>query len=152
MKDDGGDLKILLVKRADRDNDPWSGHMAFPGGRRSPLDLDLVGTAHRETLEETGIDISQCTLLGSMDPLNSTVAPDLFIQPFIYISEKEPEITLNEELRAHYWVSLNDLRGARGTTLNGDQEQPAFLTAGEAVWGLTYRMLERFFGIFDGEG
>jgi len=26
--------RILVIKRKERPNDPWSGHIAFPGGRR----------------------------------------------------------------------------------------------------------------------
>jgi hypothetical protein len=36
---------ILFIRRADRSGDPWSGHMALPGGRRDPSDLDLAGTS-----------------------------------------------------------------------------------------------------------
>ena len=42
-------LEVLFIKRAERDGDPWSGHMAFPGGRREPHDSDLYSTALRET-------------------------------------------------------------------------------------------------------
>ena len=53
------DLEVLLIKRARRDGDPWSGHMALPGGRRDPADTSLRQTAVRETLEETGIDLDE---------------------------------------------------------------------------------------------
>ena len=147
-----GTLKVLLVKRATRETDPWSGHMAFPGGRRGHGDSDLMATACRETREETGIDLRQCTVIGSIDTLHSAVSPDMWIQPFIFSCTEPPEVTLNEELMAHYWVTLEDLGRSRGKTRIGPREFPAYLVEGEAVWGLTYRMLERFIGILDGEG
>ena len=147
-----GTLKVLLVKRATRETDPWSGHMAFPGGRRGHGDRDLMATACRETREETGIDLRQCTAIGSIDTLHSAVSPDMWIQPFIFSCTDPPEVTLNEELMAHYWIPLEDLYRSRGNTRIGPREYPAYLVEGEAVWGLTYRMLERFIGILDGEG
>ena len=143
--------RILLVKRATRVTDPWSGHMAFPGGRRGHGDIDLMATACRETREETGIDLTQCTPVGNLDSLFSTVRPDMRIQPFIFTCEEPPEITLNEELMAHYWMSLEELDRSRGKTRIGSREFPAYLIEEEAVWGLTYRMLEKFFSIINGE-
>src|SRR6185295_16981272 len=58
LAESGGEVDLLLIHRATRDDDPWSGHMAFPGGRRHPDDTDVVHTAVRETLEEVGIDLS----------------------------------------------------------------------------------------------
>src|SRR5262245_28580055 len=51
------DLGVLLIKRAKREGDPWSGHMALPGGRRDPKDASLIETAAREAREETGVDL-----------------------------------------------------------------------------------------------
>jgi 8-oxo-dGTP pyrophosphatase MutT (NUDIX family) len=147
LREEEGDLKVLLVKRAPRDTDPWSGHMAFPGGRRSPLDTNLMGTACRETLEETGIDLSECTLIGNLDTFNSNVDPDLFIQPFVFVCQKKPKIVLNEELTSYLWVSLVDLKESIGNARIGLGEVPAFFIAGEVVWGLTYRMIDSFYRI-----
>jgi 8-oxo-dGTP pyrophosphatase MutT (NUDIX family) len=144
--------KVLLVKRAAREADPWSGHMAFPGGRRGHGDPDLMATACRETREETGIDLTQCTDIGPLDALYSTVRPDMCIQPFLFSCQDPPAVTLNYELMAHYWVPLEELDRSRGKTKIGQREFPAYLVEGEAVWGLTYRMLERFFGILNDEG
>src|SRR5258706_13265424 len=60
-------LSLLLVRRAERDGDPWSGHMALPGGHAHPSDVDLLHTARRETLEEVGIDLTDAELLGRLD-------------------------------------------------------------------------------------
>ena len=49
------DDSILLIRRAEREGDSWSGHWSFPGGRREPEDPDLLHTALRELEEECGI-------------------------------------------------------------------------------------------------
>ena len=50
----GGASEVLLIERAEKPGDPWSGHMAFPGGRLDPSDPDPRFTAERETFEEVG--------------------------------------------------------------------------------------------------
>ena len=65
------DLELLLIKRARDPRDPWSGHMALPGGRRDAADPDLASTAVRETLEETGVELTRdppTTPLGVWNP------------------------------------------------------------------------------------
>src|SRR5439155_15907006 len=54
---DAGDPELLMIKRAEAERDPWSGHVALPGGRMEPRDRDLLETAIRETWEETGVDL-----------------------------------------------------------------------------------------------
>ena len=54
-----GEPELLMIKRAEAEGDPWSGHVACPGGRMEPEDHDLAVTAVRETLEETGDDIAR---------------------------------------------------------------------------------------------
>ena len=80
LKGEGRGLQILLVRRAIAPSDPWSGDMAFPGGRRHPEDRSLRETAIRETMEETGIDLCCHRLLGTMEVSTSTVTPELAIQ------------------------------------------------------------------------
>ena len=49
------DLHLLFIHRAEHENDPWSGHMGFPGGRKDPEDPDLLNTVVREVHEEIGV-------------------------------------------------------------------------------------------------
>ena len=49
----GISMDVLLIKRSTNERDPWSGHMALPGGRWEPDDSELQQTAIRETFEET---------------------------------------------------------------------------------------------------
>lgn len=150
LKDDDGDLQVLLVKRTIRPTDPWSGHMAFPGGRRNAADADLRETAVRETKEETGIDLDDCLYLGTLNPMKSNVVPVMCVLPFVFACEGTTEVTLNEELCAHYWVSLDELRKSKGKAKMGRGHVSSYLVAGEVVWGLTYRMFEQFFSMISG--
>jgi len=145
----GRDLQVLLVKRAANPSDPWSGHMAFPGGRRRPEDGDIRETVTRETLEETGIDLRGCRVLGAMNATTSTIAPELEVLPFVAVCDETPRITLNEELCSYFWVSLESLRRSKGTAQVHGERVPAFLVEGEVVWGLTYRMLENLLRLLE---
>ncbi len=139
--------KVLLVKRATRENDPWSGHMAFPGGRRGKDDIDLKTTAMRETWEETGIDLNKFNFIGCIDSIYSTVRPDMCIQPYIFACTELPDIALNEELIAFYWINLEDLERSQSLIRIEYIDHPAYIIEEEVIWGLTFRMLKRLIEI-----
>ena len=58
LRERDGDIEALFIRRAEHDGDPWSGDLAFPGGRIDPEDVDARAAAERETLEELALDIS----------------------------------------------------------------------------------------------
>jgi len=146
---EGKDLKILLVKRAENPSDPWSGDMAFPGGRRHPEDPDLWATVVREMMEETGIELRDCRFLGTLDAASSIVAPTLGVLPFVFICEKKPEIKLSGELRSYLWVSIEQLKLSKGIAEVPKGAVPAYVIEDEVVWGLTHRMLENLLHLLD---
>ena len=143
VKPNDDDLELLLVKRAEATGDPWSGDMAFPGGKKMPEDRGLVDTVAREVLEETGIDLRSAGTLGYMEPLFSSVRKTFRVQPIVYSFQEKPEIHLNYELTRYMWAPLNALRKSRCQTVVKGWEGPVFRIDGEVVWGLTYRMLEK---------
>jgi len=155
LRFEGRDLKLLLVKRAENPSDPWSGDMAFPGGKRHAMDGDLWETVVRETLEETGVELCDCRFLGTLDIATSNVAPTLGVLPFVFFCEETPEIRLSGELVSYIWVSIEQLRRSKGIIPVKQGTAPAYGMEGEVVWGLTYRMLESLLHILDmaaGEG
>ncbi|MEE8146872.1 MAG: CoA pyrophosphatase [Longimicrobiales bacterium] len=147
-------FEVLLIKRAEVAGDPWSGHMALPGGRRDAGDPTLLATAIRETAEETGVVLTESEhLLGSLDrasPWTSHV-PRLSIHPFVFgVPSSTTAMAASREVQSVHWASLESLRdpASQGTfeyaLPTGSRTFPCFLIDGQAVWGLTYRILTRF--------
>ncbi|MEO6028398.1 MAG: CoA pyrophosphatase [Candidatus Binatia bacterium] len=152
----GDDTEMLFIERAEHPLDPWSGHMAFPGGRVDPGDATPRAAAERETLEEVGLALGNAELLGRLDDVEG--APpgfdSLVVSAFVYhLAERIPP-TLNHEVRAVLWVPIAHLLDQRRRVpFYWPREQrtnhhPGILV-GEpdrhVVWGLTYRFLELFF-------
>src|SRR5436190_24050571 len=78
--------ELLFIKRAERAGDPWSGQIAFPGGRRQASDAALVDTARRESKEEVGLDPGRLgSYVGSLDECEPGAKrlPSLVIAPFV---------------------------------------------------------------------
>jgi 8-oxo-dGTP pyrophosphatase MutT (NUDIX family) len=140
------DLEILLVKRARSVRDPWSGQMAFPGGKRDSRDRDLLQTAIRETFEETSIDLHNgCCILGALESTRSGAEPNLLVAPFVILVKDDPAIKLSRELAGHLWIPLKSLSACKRTARMPFGETPAYVVKGHVVWGLTYRILEQLF-------
>jgi len=148
FKRDNGVLELLLVKRAEVPGDPWSGDMAFPGGKRGPDDNCLIETVTREVYEETNIDLSSGHYLGVMDPVGSTAKRGMTVLPVVFLMDEEPEIRTNEELAYYLWTPFRDLVNSRGRALVKNRyDTEVFHVGDDVVWGLTYRMLERLIGL-----
>ncbi len=151
----GPETEVLLVRRAESAGDPWSGHMALPGGRRDDSDTSLLHTAMRETLEETGLDLEgKGTGLGSLKPLepNTTRLPPISIFPYVFgVPEGTEARVASPEIVEVLWVPLSYLSSPEASSsVNiplGDlnREFPCFRVGKRVIWGLTYRILEEFF-------
>ncbi|MGH7895657.1 MAG: NUDIX hydrolase [Candidatus Binatia bacterium] len=146
--------EMLFIERAERLGDPWSGHMAFPGGRVDPGDPDARAAAERETLEEVGLDLRRAEPLGRLDDLHAGVryvAP-LVLSPFVYRIDARVPLTPNHEVREALWVPLDRLHDPAHHVDHrwGLTRFPGILVGEpgrQIVWGLTYQVLEGFFGI-----
>ena len=105
--------RVLLIQRAEREDDRWSGQLAFPGGRWSAGDADLAVTARRETLEEVGLDLGSAALLGPLDDLEprTPVLPPIMVRPFVFATPTTSALTLNHEVGGAWWVPLEDFAG-----------------------------------------
>jgi 8-oxo-dGTP pyrophosphatase MutT (NUDIX family) len=153
------ELELLLIKRAEHEQDPWSGHMALPGGRRADGDQDLLRTAMRETEEEVGVPLStDGELIGRLDevsPRNPRLPP-IIIAPFIFVVQSDTTPVIDtREVEAAIWVPLSALRDESAAseiliTLEGGSRAFPSLVYGEyVIWGLTHRILMRFLEIID---
>jgi 8-oxo-dGTP pyrophosphatase MutT (NUDIX family) len=149
---------VLFIERARHDGDPWSGHMAFPGGRVDPGDPGPLAAAFRETQEEVGLDLSGAQLLGRLDDLHGhrgAGVPRLVISAFVYRldSAEPPPLTINYEVEEAFWFPVRDLLEPRNHVLYPARDALEFpgIQVGEPdrhiVWGLTYSFLESFFEV-----
>jgi 8-oxo-dGTP pyrophosphatase MutT (NUDIX family) len=151
LRNAGGQIELLLIKRSERADDPWSGHIALPGGRYSPADATLQDTAVRETREETGIDLARDGIvLGTLDELRpqSTMLPSIIVTPYVAVVRSDVSVeTSSDEVASAFWVGVSALEdplsavqaevSARGATWR----VPSYQLAGHTVWGMTERML-----------
>jgi len=149
IREEGDDYETLLVRRAAVPGDPWSGDMAFPGGKRAPNDRTLQDTVIREVREETGIDLDSLTYIGGLPVMFSSLRPGKDVLPIVYLYEGHPEIRLNSELVAYRWVHLNELRASRCTAKVKGWEGEVFKLGDDVVWGLTYKMLNKLLEMLD---
>ena len=150
LRDAAAGLELLFINRAEQPQDPWSGQMAFPGGRQEDGDADLRATAVRETHEEIGIDLSSSAgYLGSLDETRAVSRMrtlDLTITPFVFRLQAEVQPALSSEVRGLHWIPLEELlssrlRGLFDFAVDGQHLQfPCFQFEGRTIWGLTYRM------------
>jgi len=143
---------ILLIRRADRSGDPWSGHMALPGGRREPADSELAATAIRETGEEVGVQLRLQDLLGSLPDVipRTPVLPPIAVRPFVFLLPERPVLRLNPEVAQASWVPLDyllrpDTHHPVQLEVAGKSRQvQAYQLENAIVWGMTERILTRF--------
>ncbi len=149
LREEVDDYETLLVRRAVVSGDPWSGDMAFPGGKKTPLDRTLRDTVVREVNEETGIDLDSLRYIGALPVLFSSIKPDRDVLPIVYLYEGRPEIRLNPELTAYRWVHLKELRASRTVAKVKGWEGEVFKLGDDVVWGLTYRMLDKLLSLMD---
>lgn len=150
--------ELLFIKRADAEGDPWSGHMAFPGGRHEPDDRSLLETAVRETREETSINLlAHGRVLGVLDDLapRSPSLPRINIRPFVAIVRPDVQIVPSYEVAAHFWVPLEALR-APATQAEYEMEFdgsrvrfPGYRVGPHIAWGLTERIVRQLLGFLD---
>lgn len=143
------ELSLLLMRRAEREGDPWSGHMALPGGHASGEDTDLLHTARRETLEEVGIDLAGAELLGRLDDVSPMRSSELVVRPYVFFTGAAAA-QLSNEVAEVLWVSLDALasgewQATSEVEVRGDRwVVPSFVIEQRVVWGMTYHVLERF--------
>jgi 8-oxo-dGTP pyrophosphatase MutT (NUDIX family) len=163
--------ELFFIRRAEHPGDPWSGHIAFPGGRREADDATLLETAARETREEVGLDLGRAELLARLPDLPAmgrTRRTNLVVTPFVFALREEQTVTANDEVAETLWVPLArllagegrgtytyawdgkswdlpcfrlEILGERGDAIASPQE-PRRETV---LWGMTLRMLETMF-------
>ena len=155
LRDRQGRTEVLFIQRAVKDGDPWSGHMAFPGGHKDPEDADLLAAAIRETDEEIGLDISEATVIGSLPPARPmSVRRTMVVKPFVFEIDGDPSFAPNHEVADVVWTPLDYMYKGESHAVDspdgGAMQFNGFrLAGGHFVWGMTYRMVQTFFEAID---
>ncbi len=152
LREAGGGVDLLFIVRAEHPRDPWSGHVAFPGGRVEAADADALTTAVRETREELALDLERdaCILAGLpavRTHLERGPGP-MWVAPFAFELLAAPRLVSNEEVQEALWVPLEFLAdpGNRGRFLwDGPApsiQMPCVRYDGRLIWGLTLRIVD----------
>ncbi len=145
-----GSPELLFIKRAEYPGDPWSGQIAFPGGREESGDSSLLETATRETREETGIDLArEGMVIGVLDDLRPRTVrlPAVVVRPFVAVLERSEPLELSPEVALAFWIPFGTLAHkeawredtvvARGVQINAR----VFRHEDHVIWGMTERIL-----------
>ncbi|HWU42532.1 MAG TPA: CoA pyrophosphatase [Bdellovibrio sp.] len=146
-------LEVGYIQRAFNERDRWSGHIAFPGGKKEDSDFSDLGAALRETFEEVGIDLLPEENMGRLNDIQARkhgTKLEFFVRPFVFYTEREFQIKTDpSEVAEFFWVPLFELLNPRRQTvyeLRKDQvhiELPAISMDREMpLWGLTYVMTQ----------
>lgn len=154
-----GDLRVLFMRRAERPGDPWSGHVAFPGGHSEPCDRTSLETAIRETHEELGLDLSRADVLGTLsDVRTSPHLPRLTVRPWVFHLPELPPLRPNHEVASVHRVGLDALLCGEGRTCFARdwKGRPVTLPCvdfeGVRLWGMTLGMVDDLLDRLDGGG
>ena len=146
--------ELLLIRRAERLGDPWSGQMAFPGGRTEPDDVTPESTAIRETHEEIGLELQPHHAIGTLAELDGGRATNRLVLVSAHgywLDGETPNLSPNHEVASTMWVPLPDLVDP---DRHIDYHYPAAEAAfpgvqlgddGEVLWGLTLRFVGHLF-------
>ncbi len=141
---------VLLIRRAERVGDPWSGQTAFPGGKMQGGDKSARDTAIRETVEEVGIDLAKTAEFLGYGEVTRTHTGTMDVVPSVFELKESVDVTPNGEVASFRWVELEQLLSpaAKSTyDLTRDGKvlgMPAYVVGDYLVWGLTYRILSTF--------
>lgn len=158
------DASVLMIQRAVHEGDPWSGQMAFPGGRQERADPNAVATAKREMLEEVGLNVDTLNasaktdgVIGRLSDINTSyrdLGVDLVVSPYVFHVTQRPELALNREVADTVWIPLDYFadfsnRTTHIVTRNGESiERPCYqYTENKVVWGMSLEMIDELLAV-----
>lgn len=152
-----GKPQLLFIKRAEVANDPWSGHVAFPGGRRELQDHSLLDTAVRETREELSLDLTKGKVIGRLDDISprTRTLPAIVVRPYVAVTTPDVNLVPSREVAATFWVPISLLRDPatqdeHRVSVNGvNSSFTAYRFGQHYVWGLTERIVRQLLSLWE---
>ena len=148
-------VQLLFIERSQRDDDPWSGHVAFPGGMVEPVDRCPRLAAERETREEVGLDLGNAEYLGRLDDVTGATLP-ILVSGFVYDVRTCVRLLPNDEVKDAFWVGLNvlaDARRHRERSFRIDNAERRFNaidlpgSGRRVLWGISYRLVAQLLAL-----
>lgn len=151
--------EMLLIERSKREDDPWSGQMAFPGGKIDATDIDAQAAAERETEEEVSVKLQASEYLGQLDDLHGIKVKQehtVLLSSFVYFVDRDIEPLGNYEVANTVWVPLNFFTDKQRISMvthprdnsmrhPGIRIDDAEVESPRVVWGLTFRVITSMF-------
>jgi 8-oxo-dGTP pyrophosphatase MutT (NUDIX family) len=146
------------MRRATHEADPWSGHVAFPGGRAESGDTSLLDTAIRETREEAAVDLTSARVLGALDELRPRIAvlPPIIVRPFVMTLPALPDVAAGPEVAELFWAPTDALFDGRSAVKTRVQTRGMAMTVdaigfdGRTIWGITERIIRSLQHVWTG--
>jgi 8-oxo-dGTP pyrophosphatase MutT (NUDIX family) len=141
--------EALFIQRAEREGDPWSGHLAFPGGKREPGDATLLATCVRETEEEVGLHLAPTSVLARLEDVRARTNGFRVAQFVFALDDPDAKLATNAEVASTLWVPLSrieDDEGKETMEWNGGGRSivlPCVRLGVHVLWGMTYRMVSQ---------
>jgi 8-oxo-dGTP pyrophosphatase MutT (NUDIX family) len=145
-------LEALMIKRAEREGDPWSGHMGFPGGRSEQSDQNILETARRETWEEIGLETQEhARYLGRLSDILTRPhrgRKPMVVTPYLFTIDEVPNLNTNHEVADVIWVPLafladvNNRESMQWKMKKINVSLPCYFYQQQRIWGLSLMMLD----------
>lgn len=159
LRQNSGEFELLMIKRAEHRDDPWSGQIGLPGGRFDHADETLQHTAERETFEELGVQLrpqDYCARLNDYQSRPQRSVALVTVSSFVYQLERWPELIPNAEVAAAFWVPLSALvnpankthyRPSSGSATEWPATTIQIRQTRYLLWGLTHRIVNNLLKI-----
>ena len=143
---------LLMMRRAQRVGDPWSGHVSFPGGRVDHRDESTRAAALRELQEETGISANtHLTPMGRLSDLltreHGRLRP-MVVSPYVYRTSEAVALEPSLEAAKLWWEPISHL-------VDPNRRKPmvwrpvgvplrvaSVNVGGDRLWGLSLMMVD----------
>lgn len=146
--------EVAMIKRAQNDNDPWSGHYAFPGGKVEENE-SLREAAKRETKEEIGFLPNDNFYLGEFLRLQLKYKgqhmPFAISSHASFLKEKMEFDPCPDEVENAFWFPIktllnkNHIKEKTFTMSTWKGDLPCIEFEGHTIWGISYVILRELF-------
>jgi 8-oxo-dGTP pyrophosphatase MutT (NUDIX family) len=156
IREADSDLEALFIRRAEHDEDPWSGHLAFPGGRIDATDANARRAAERETIEELGIDLTDGSTVRPIGQLSDVLghAESICVSAYVYGISGDPDLRPNHEVLEAFWTPLHYCTDPRRQAVREFSYRDVSMPLptirllederAPVLWGITYKFMDEF--------